>query len=252
MTRFDEQAEPSQTLIDHLTELRKRLIRSVWCILLGMFASYYYSAEIFDFLRGPIRPYLPDGGLVFTAPTDKFMAHLKISIFSGVLITCPLWMYQLWKFVAPALYAKEKNYAIGFIVSGTTLFVGGVSFAYFLVFPAAFEFLLTFGGSTDKAMITISEYLSFVLWMSAMFGVAFELPLVVVILGMLDLVTQKVLRQKRRFIVVGLAVVSAVLTPTPDAMSMLLMLIPMWVLFEISILLVGFFERKKRDREATP
>jgi sec-independent protein translocase protein TatC len=245
MTRFDSQPEAAQTLTDHLTELRKRLIRSLWAVLVGMVASYYFSGEIFDFLRGPIRAYLPEGGLVFTAPTDKFMAHLKISIFSGIILTCPVWMYQLWKFVAPALYAKEKNYAIGFIVSGTTLFLSGVAFAYFLVFPAAFEFLLAFGGTTDKPMITISEYLSFVLWMSAMFGIAFELPLVIVVLGMLDLVTQKFLREKRRFIIIGLAFLSAILTPTPDAMSMLMMLVPMWVLFEISIFIVGFFERKK-------
>lgn len=249
--KAEETTDQGQSLVEHLTELRIRIVRALYAIVIGAILCYNFSSEIFDFLRQPIAPYLPEGGLVFTAPSDKFIAHIKIAIFSGVLLSCPFWIYQIWRFVAPALYAREKKFAAGFIVTGSTLFLVGVGFAYFLVLPVAFEFLLNFGGSADKPMITISEYLSFILWMSAMFGVAFELPLVIVVLSLLGLVTQAFLRDKRRYIVVGLAIFSALITPTPDALSMLLLLGPMWVLFEISVIIVGIIDSKRNIESQT-
>lgn len=237
------------TLTDHLRELRTCLVRSLWGILLATAASYYFSDLIFDFLREPIRPYLPTGGLVFTAPTDKFMAILKISFFSGVLFSCPWWLYQIWKFVGPGLYVNERRYTLSFMFSGTVLFLVGVSFAYFLAVPAAFHFLMTFGGDIDKPMITIEAYLGFLTTFLFMFGFAFELPLVIVLLGMMGVVSQQLLREKRRYIIVVLAVASAIVTP-PDIMSMILMLVPLYLLFEVSILIVGFFERKRLEQTA--
>jgi sec-independent protein translocase protein TatC len=237
------------TLTSHLIELRYRLIRILWAMMLGTALCYNYSENIFNWLRAPIEQYLPAGGLVFTAPADKFIAHLKISFFSGVLITTPIWIYQLWKFIAPALYKREKNYAVGFIFSGSALFVVGVSFAYFIAFPAAFHFLMTFGGNVDKPMITIDQYLSFVVTTALMFGLAFELPVVLIILGMMGIISQKFLKEKRRYAIVVLGLIAAILTP-PDLLSMLLMLIPMILLYEISIIIVGIFERKRLN-EAT-
>ncbi len=236
------------TLTEHLRELRTRLLWSCLGIFIGTCVCYVYREIIFDVLREPIQKYLPSGGLVFTAPTDKFMAVLKVSFFGGVALSAPWWLYQLWKFIGPGLYQNERKYTIGFIFSGTVLFAVGVSFAYFLAVPAAFEFLMTFGGDVDKPMITISSYLSFFMTFLLMFGFAFELPLVIVILGMLGVVSQSFLREKRRYIIVGLAIVSAIVTP-PDVMSMILMLVPLYVLFEISILIVGFFEQKKQQAE---
>lgn len=237
----------SLTLIDHLVELRDRLVKAAYAITIGALLCWIFKTELFDIIRQPIAPHLDVGGLVFTHPIDKFMAYLKVALLGGVVISCPIWLYQAWSFVAPGLYAKEKRYSLMFIGAGTGLFAIGVMFAYFLVLPKAFEFLLHFGGSTDKPMITISEYISFFMTMILVFGVAFELPLVIVILGAMGLVDQKFLREKRRIMVVVLAVVSAIVTP-PDLMSMLMLLVPLCVLYEISILLVGFTNsRKKRD-----
>lgn len=233
-----------QTLTDHLRELRTCLVRSLWGILLATIVCYYYSDIIFEWIRAPIREFLPTGGLVFTAPTDKFMAFLKVSFFSGIVLSCPWWLYQVWRFVAPGLYANEKKYSLSFIFIGTALFLIGVCFAYYLAVPAAFHFLMTFGGDVDKPMITIDHYLHFLTTFLVIFGLAFELPLVIVLLGMTGVVSQAFLREKRRYIIVGISLVAAVVTP-PDVMSMILLLVPMYILFEISILFVGFFERRR-------
>lgn len=236
-----------QTLMDHLVELRSRLMKSLVFVFIATIGAYNFSTEIFDFIRMPILPYLPESGLVFTGPTDKFVAHLKVSFFTGVIFSCPFWLFQAWKFIAPGLYTNEKRYSAAFIGVGSILFLLGIVFAYFVVFPIAFEFLLGFGGETDRPMITIDQYLSFFLFSSLMFGVAFELPLIIVILGMLGVVSSKFLREKRRFAIVGLAVFAAILTP-PDVLSMSLMLGPMVIMYEISAWIVALFE-KKRDEE---
>lgn len=237
--------EKNQNLTEHLKELRYRLIRSVWAVAITAIIAYAYSEQIFDYLRLPAQKYLPQGGLVFTHPTDKFMAHIKIAVFAGIGLSCPVWLYQLWSFVAPGLYQKEKKYAGLFISSGSLLMLLGITFCYFLVLPPAFEFLFNFGGSVDKPMITITEYLGFVVQMTLMFGVAFQLPLILVLLGLTGIVTAKFLRKQRRIAYFLLGIASAVLTPTPDALSMFMMLIPMVILFEIAIFLVARVEKKE-------
>lgn len=234
----------AETLFGHLVELRTRVVRSAWFIVLGMALCYAFSDKLFDVIRTPIAPYLPDGGLVFTAPIDKFMAHLKVSFFGGLILSCPLWLNQVWGFVAPGLYAKERKYGFWFIFFASFFFLTGVFFAYFVVFPAAFKFLMSYGGTLDKPMITINEYLSFVLVTAALFGVAFELPVVIVLLGAMGIVGQKGLREKRRFAIVGLAVIAAIFTP-PDVLSMIFLLGPLILLYEFSILIVGHMERSR-------
>lgn len=232
-----------QPLTEHLRDLRTCIVRSLWGILAASILCYNFSNELFDFIRAPIHKYLPAGGLVFTAPTDKFVAVLKVAFFGGVLMASPWWLYQVWRFVAPGLYLKEKKYALAFISIGTLLFLAGAAFAYYLAAPTAFEFLMTFGGDVDKPMITIDHYLSFFMTFLFVFGFAFELPLLIVILGMMGVVSQQFLREKRRYIIVGMSILAAIVTP-PDVVSMILLLGPLCLLFEISILLVGFFEKK--------
>ncbi len=237
--------EAAETLTSHLEELRTRVINCAYIITLGSILGYIYSDKLFEVIRSPIKPYLPEGGLVFTNPVDKFAAFLRISIFAGLVLTCPLWLYQLWRFVAPGLYAKEKKYSLVFIFFGSLLFLVGLTFAYFLVFPMAFDFLLNFGGTTDKPMITIDEYLSFFTTTSVVFGAMFEMPLVLVILGMMGVLDQKTLRESRRYAIVVLSVVSALVTP-PDVLSMFLLFVPMLLLYELSIILVGFFGHREQ------
>ena len=234
------------TLVEHLTELRTRLIWSILAVVGLAIVAWNFSDFFFSVVRKPILPYLPQNGLVFTAPMDKFMAHLKVSILAGVVMACPVWIYQFWMFVAPGLYKKEKKYGIYFIFFGTLLFLVGVSFVYFVVYPLAFDFLLNFGGDTDTAMITINDYLSFFMTTTLVFGLAFELPLVLTILGMMGIVNKELLIALRRYAVIVMCVMSAIITP-PDVMSMVLLVLPLCGLYELSIILVGWFGHKPED-----
>ncbi|NUN04497.1 MAG: twin-arginine translocase subunit TatC [Bdellovibrio sp.] len=247
--RSEELDSRAQSLYEHLAELRKRLVNCAFIMIIATGACYGFSEKIFNFVRAPIIPFLPGGGLIYTGPMDKFIAHLKLSLMCGVLISCPFLLYQVWKFVAPGLYSKERKYTLGFILSGTLLFFMGAVFSYYVVLPMAFQFLMTFGGDTDKPMISIDQYMGFFTQMCLMFGVAFELPLVIVVLGMLGIVSQSFLKKHRRYAVMTISVIAAVITP-PDLLSMIMMLIPMLLLFEAGVFIVGIFEKKRNEESA--
>ncbi|WII73063.1 twin-arginine translocase subunit TatC [Bdellovibrio sp. 22V] len=240
----EELDSKAQSLYEHLAELRKRLINCVFILIIATGICYGFSEKIFNFVRAPISPYLPGGGLIYTGPLDKFIAHLKLAFVCGILLSCPFWLYQVWKFIAPGLYAKERKYTMGFIISGTGLFLLGAAFSYWVALPMAFEFLMTFGGDVDKPMISIDQYMGFFTQMCLMFGVAFELPLIIVLLGMFGIVSQEFLRKNRRYAVMTIAVIAAIITP-PDLLSMVMMLAPMWILFEAAVIIVGIFENKR-------
>lgn len=241
--------DDAMTLVDHLTELRHRLIRSLQGIFVGMAACIYFSDHLLTIIRNPILPYLGEtGGLVFTGVMDKFMAHLKVGALGGVILTCPFWLFQIWRFISPGLYRNERRYAAAFIVTGTILFSIGIAFVYFFVYPTAFEYLLKFGGEIDKPMITINDYLSFFIMTTLLFGVSFELPLILVILALMGVIDADFLKRQRRYAVVVLAFVSAILTP-PDVISMGMMLIPLMMLYESSIWVIQFLVRRRERTE---
>ncbi|MBX3020437.1 MAG: twin-arginine translocase subunit TatC [Bdellovibrionales bacterium] len=227
------------SLVEHLSDLRRRLILSLLGIAVGMALGIWQSELLLELIRKPIQPYLQSGGLVFTGVMDKFLAHLKVGALGGLILACPWWLYQLWQFISPGLYKNERKYAVGFIVSGTILFMMGVGFVYFFVYPAAFEYLLNVGGNVDKPMITISEYLGFFITTTVMFGLSFELPLVLVFLALVGVIDAPFLKRNRRFAIPGMSLVAAIITP-PDAISMLMMLVPMVGLYEISILVIQY------------
>jgi sec-independent protein translocase protein TatC len=235
-----------KSLVDHLRDLRSAVLYSILYISIGMVVAWIYKEQIFDIIRRPISPYLKgsDGGLVYTNIMENFIAYVKVSLIGGVIISCPFWIYQIWKFISPALYKDEKKYALGFVFFGTVLFLTGVCFSYFLVYPFMFDFLFSFGNGKDQAMITIAEYLGFFIKTTILFGVAFEMPLIITILGVLGFVSSSFLKANRRYAVLLISIASAILTP-PDPLSMIMMLIPLYALFEISIFGVKYLEPKE-------
>lgn len=243
MTNHPESNE--MNLIQHIAELRFRLTRAAISILAGTMLCWGFSEHIFNIIRRPIARYLPNGGLVFTGPIDKFMAHIKLAFIAGMIVAAPFWLYQLWKFISPALYKNEKKYAAGFILFGTFQFILGILFCYFIVFPMAFKFLMTFGGDIDKPMITIDSYLGFFTQTAIIFGLTFEMPVVITFLGSMGIISQEFLKKNRRYAIVTMTVVSAIVAP-PDALSMVLLLVPLWLMYETSVILVGIFQKRKK------
>lgn len=249
------ETEPSQglTLIDHLTELRDRLVRSIFAIVVCTGICWFFKEQIFLFLSKPLADHLKDGSMVQTGIADFFVVYLKISFICGIALSCPFWLYQLWSFVAPGLYNHEKRYMLAFISTGTLLLFVGAAFAYYFVLPAGFHYFLNLQPHAETAkvqsMIDITGYLSFVATTALVFGVAFELPLVITLLGVIGVIDQAGLREKRRYAIMGMSIVAAIVTP-PDAFSMLALLIPLCVLYEISIITVGLFGRKRSQPSA--
>ncbi|MGH1469452.1 MAG: twin-arginine translocase subunit TatC [Bdellovibrionales bacterium] len=232
-----EEELKEESLVDHLRELRKRLVYGILGIVFCAAGCWLYKELLFDIIRQPIEPFLSteQKGLIYTGLMENFIAYVKISLLGGVIVSCPFWMYHIWKFLSPALYKKEKRYGVAFIFSGTALFLTGVSFVYFMVYPLAFDFLLSFGQGQDQALITVNEYLSFFLKTTFLFGLAFEIPLILTILGILGIVSSDFLVENRRYAFLFLSFASALMTP-PDPLSMLMMAGPMALLYEISII----------------
>jgi sec-independent protein translocase protein TatC len=249
--RKEEELQPegNMSIFEHLHELRMRLTKSAYGIFAGMLLCWTFSERLFNYLREPIAKYLPNGGLVFTAPMDKFMAHIKIAFVGGLLFAAPFWLFQLWSFIAPALYKKERKMAAGFVIFGTIQFIMGLAFSYYVVLPMAFKFLMNFGGDIDKPMITIDNYLGFLVHTAIVFGLCFQMPVIISFLGMIGVVSQRFLREKRRYAIMVISIVAAIAAP-PDAMSMILLLAPMIALYEISILVVGYLERSRMEDQA--
>lgn len=232
-----------QNLTEHLIDLRSFFIRSAAILFIGFSFCWFFVDPIFAFIKVPIMDFLPNQALVFISPTEKFLSYIKVAFLSSLFFSMPFLLHQVWIFIAPALYKKEKKFMLAFLFMGSFLFALGVSFVYFIVFPNAFEFLLNFGSSNDQAMISIAEYLSFFFIMFLVFGIAFEMPLIFSILSLMGLVSSKFLKSSRRYAIVLLAVASAILTP-PDIFSMIFMLLPLLFLYEISIFFVKITEKK--------
>ena len=200
---------------------------------------WFFSSEILNIFRRPIQSFLTNtkGGLIFTAPMDQILAHIQVSFFTAVFISSPYWMIQLWRFTAPGLYKQEKKQFLIFWSAGIMLFLLGISFSYFVVFPFVFQVLLNFGSGVDQAMITIKNYLSFLMYSLLIFGFIFEMPLIFLFLNKMGILSANVLKKYRRHAVFLLAVLSALLSP-PDILSMFLLFIPLIILYELSIILI--------------
>src|SRR5574341_955890 len=237
--------------LDHLEELRWRILWSLLAVLVGTAVGWWLldRIDIIEVLKRPIAPYLPGGQLVFTSPAEPFMLTLKVAFALGCLLASPVVIYQIWAFLAPALYEREKRLIVPALAVGVVLFLGGAIACYEWLLPAALRVLLNFQSTDLRAMITIDRYFGMAIPFVIGCGLVAELPLVVTILASLGIVTPQFLKRQRRYAIVIAAFLAALLTP-PDAVSMLLMLGPLLLLYEVSIWCAWVASRRRARRIA--
>ncbi len=253
---LDESQAP---LLDHLIELRTRLVRCVAALLVAFGICLYFADPILGFLVQPLKGAFPDGRgqLIFTKLYEVFFVELKVALFAGFCLSFPIIANQLWAFIAPGLYAREKRAFLPFIIATPVLFLMGASLAYYVVMPTAFRWFLGFegqaGGLAIQALPTANEYLGLVMQFILAFGMSFLLPVLLLLLHRAGIVTRAQLSNARRYVIVGVVTLAAVITP-PDPGSQLLLAIPLLLLFEGSLLLMRFFDRRegKTADEAPP
>jgi sec-independent protein translocase protein TatC len=241
-------------LLEHVDELRSRAFKSVLAILLLFVIAFYFSEHILNFLKTPLIAVLPAGANVlhFTGPMDVFMAQCKLALFVSMVMGCPIWLYQLWRFVEPALYAHEKKYALPFMVSAVLLFVGGVSFCYFVMVPWSLKYLIGLGQTVATPIITVSDYMSLLTLLMLGFGLIFETPIILIVLSMVGVISAQSLKENRRIVMVGIFIAAAIITPTPDPVGQLIMAIPMWLLYELSIFIIQIIDKKRHANTSNP
>lgn len=252
--QLDDLDETQAPLLDHLAELRTRLLRCVMALAVAFGVCLYFAQDIFGFLVRPLTEAFPagEGRLIYTKLYEAFFVEIKIALFAAFFISFPIIANQLWAFVAPGLYAREKRAFLPFLVATPVLFISGASLAYFLVMPTAFRWFLGFegtrGGLKLEALPGTGDYLDLVMQFILAFGISFLLPVLLMLLNRAGLVSRTQLVRARRYVVVGIFIVAAVITP-PDVISQLLLAIPLLMLFEGTLVLMWFSERKAR-REA--
>jgi sec-independent protein translocase protein TatC len=257
MSQSPPEPEPlaEGTLISHLLELRDRLLRATLAICVVFLPLVFYSNQLFTLIARPLIEKLPEGtSLIATSVVAPFMAPLKLAMIAAIFAAMPYILYQLWAFIAPGLYRHERRFALPLLLSSIVLFYVGVAFAYFVVFPLMFTFLTSTAPEGVRMMTDISSYLDFVLLLFFAFGVAFEVPVAVVLLAATGMVKVDALKKQRGYVLLGIFIVAAILTP-PDAVSQCFMAVPMYVLYEIGILLARYLIRQraadKAQHEAT-
>jgi sec-independent protein translocase protein TatC len=239
----------TETFLSHLIELRDRLIRCLLVVGVAFIPAFMYSAELYDFLARPVIASLPTGSrMIATGVITPFLIPMKIALMAAFLAVLPYVLYQAWAFVAPGLYVHEKKLVMPLIVSSTLLFFVGMTFCYYFVFGAVFEFINRFAPKSISVAPDIEAYFNFVIGMFLAFGIAFELPVVVVVLVITGLVSTTQLSEWRGYVIVGIFVVAAVVTP-PDVVSQLSLAIPMCFLYEIGILVARLVEKRRKAPE---
>ncbi len=224
------------SLLEHLEELRFRIIQSVVAVFVAFLVCWSQSTRIYDFLAQPIYAHLPEGDrrLVFLGVTDPFMIYVKVSALAAIFLAAPYLLWQLWRFVAPGLYRNEKRLAGPFVVCGSLLFIGGGAFAYYVAFPFAVEFLLGMGEQM-RPTITVTRYLSFLMTVVLGLGLMFELPTVIFFLSRVGLVTPQQLLKHFRWAVIIIFLVAAIITPTPDVVNLCIFALPTIFLYLVGV-----------------
>ncbi len=232
--------EKEMTFLDHLEEFRSRLIKCLVAVLIFSIAAFFFSDKLIDFIAKPLP------GVYFMGPAEAVYVRMKIAMILGAIVSSPVILYQLWQFVVPGLLEKEVKVVVPLVILSTLSFLIGSSFAFFVVLPYMVKFLLSFGTDKLHPWIKIDDYLSFIGYTTLIFGAVFELPIVSYFLGKIGIISSKTLRKGRRYAIVAILIVAAFVTPTPDVFNMMLLAVPLYVLFEVSILVLILLERSKR------
>jgi sec-independent protein translocase protein TatC len=235
------------TLMSHLLELRDRLMRAMLALLVAFVPAAIYANELFTLVAKPLLAKLPSGTtLIATSVTSPFMTPFKVAFFVSLFAAMPVVIYQIWAFVAPGLYRREKRFAVPLLVSSVLLFYVGVVFAYIVVFPLMFSYLVGTAPEGVKYIPDMTSYLDFVLTMFFAFGIAFEVPIAVVLLVLTGIVKVEKMSEHRGYVIIGIFVVAAILTP-PDAISQCIMAIPMYLLYEGGLVMARVMQKMRRE-----
>lgn len=233
----DAAVEQASSIRSHLLELKRRLTIAVAVYLLGVVVLMNFSDTIYDFIALPLRQALPAGStMIFIGAPEVFFTYLKVALLVSLFATSPVTLYEIWAFVAPGLYRNEKRAFLGYLFASIVLLLAGGAFAYFVVFPLAFKFFLGFANEHIQALPAVKDYLSFALKLLLAFGLSFQIPIVMMILSRLELMDPASIAKKRRFVIVWIFVLAAILTP-PDVISQVMLAVPMLALFEVGLLL---------------
>ena len=234
--------DAGQPLIEHLIELRNRILRCLGAVVIIFLPLFYFANEIYAYISEPLRAFLPEGAsMIATEVASPFITPFKLSMFMALFCAMPYILHQVWRFIAPGLYANEKQIAIPLLISSVLLFYAGMSFAFYVVFPLMFGFFTSKVPDGVVMMTDINRYLDFVLKLFFAFGLAFEIPIATMLLIWTGATDVKSLRRKRPFVIIGCFVVGMLLTP-PDVISQILLAVPMWLLFELGIIFSRFIK----------
>lgn len=248
--KLSAQNDPEENcmpLLSHLGELRTRLTRIVIMILIGFFGFYGISEMAYTYLAEPLTRFLPEGStLIYTSPQGAFFTYMKVALMLSILGTSPFSFYQIWAFIAPGLYKEEQRAVLPLAFFSAFFFLAGAAFCYFAVFPVAFKFFMGFTSDLVKPMISVEEYLSFALKLVIAFGLVFEMPLFAYFLARLRLLTADAMRRYRKYAILIIFIVAAILTP-PDVFSQTMMAVPMLLLYEVSIYIAKAANSPKKD-----
>ncbi len=243
--------DEKQPFISHLKELRDRILICVIALGVCFIFTFYFKEKIFDFLMQPFIKVMPEkSSFIFTYVTEAFITYFKMSVVAAAFISSPVILYELWMFISPGLYEKEKRYVFPFIFFGSLCFICGALFCYYVVMPNMYRFFVSYASEFVIPMPDLKGYMSLTLRMLIVFGLIFELPLLAFFLSKIGIINHKLLSSKRRYAILGIFILSAVITP-PDVTSQILMAIPLWGLYELSILITRFFGKKVAGDEAT-
>jgi sec-independent protein translocase protein TatC len=235
--------EGKMPFLEHLGELRDRIVRALVAILIGLVIAFPFSARVVDWLARPIQQ--TGNTLVFLAVTEAFWVQMKVALFLALFLAAPAILYQVWAFIAPGLYGHERKYAAPFVIIGSLMFIAGGAFSLLIVTPNAVKFLLGYARPGLQPMISIGSYIDFLLKFTLAFGAVFEVPIALTLASRLGLVTPKALAKNRKYAVLGAFVAAAILTPTPDIVNQSLMAGPIILLYEVGIVCARLFGRRR-------